>query len=85
MRTVSRGGLFQNGASAGVRYADFDQSYDPINGLTYQQSPNAYTVQAGDTLQSIAQAIWGDSNFWYVCSPRATGWTTPPRWSSAKR
>jgi len=65
-RTIPGGGLFQNGASTGVHYADFDQSFDAINGLTYQQSPNAYTVQGGDTLQSIAQAIWGDANFWYV-------------------
>jgi YD repeat-containing protein len=60
------GGFFTNGASTGVSYGDFSQSYDAINGLTYGQSPSTYTVQAGDTLQSIAQQVWGDSNFWYL-------------------
>jgi YD repeat-containing protein len=59
-------GLFQNGATTGVKYADFDASYDPINGLTYQDAPGGYVVQSGDTLQSIAQQIWGDANFWYL-------------------
>jgi trimeric autotransporter adhesin len=59
-------GLFQNGGTTETKYADFDASYDPINGLTYQDAPGSYTVQGGDTLQSIAQQIWGDANFWYL-------------------
>jgi YD repeat-containing protein len=59
-------GYFTDGATSGVSYGDFDQSYDAVNGQTYGQSPSTYTVQAGDTLQSIAQAIWGDSSFWYL-------------------
>jgi LysM repeat protein len=59
-------GLFQNGATTETKYADFDASYDPINGLTYDSTPGSYTVQGGDTLQSIAQQIWGDANFWYL-------------------
>jgi LysM repeat protein len=59
-------GYFTDGATSGISYGDFDQSYDAINGQTYGQSPSTYTVQAGDTLQSIAQAIWGDSSFWYL-------------------
>jgi hypothetical protein len=59
-------GLFQNGATTETKYADFDASYDPINGLTYEDAPGSYTVQGGDTLQSIAQQIWGDANFWYL-------------------
>ena len=47
-------------------YADFDQAYDPINGLTYQNTSSQYTVAAGDTLQSIAYQIWGDASFWYM-------------------
>ena len=31
-------GPFQNGAASGSSYADFDQSYDPLNGLNYQQT-----------------------------------------------
>jgi hypothetical protein len=59
-------GLFQNGGTTETKYADFDASYEPINGLTYEDAPGSYTVQGGDTLQSIAQQIWGDSNFWYL-------------------
>ena len=58
-------GAFRDGG-ASVSYADFDQSYDPINGLNYQGTASHYTVQGGDTLQSIAQQIWGDSSFWYL-------------------
>ncbi len=65
-KTKPQGGLFQNGATTGTKYADFDDSYDAVNGLTYEEAPSSYTVQSGDTLQSIAQQIWGDSNFWYL-------------------
>jgi len=41
-------------------------SYVPVNGLNVGSAPTSYTVQDGDTLQSIAQAIWGDANFWYL-------------------
>ena len=50
-------GLFQNGATTETKYADFDTSYDTINGLTYEDAPSSYTVQSGDTLESIAQQI----------------------------
>ena len=59
-------GLFQNGATTETKYADFDTSYDTINGLTYEDAPSSFTVQSGDTLESIAQQIWGNSNFWYL-------------------
>lgn len=59
-------GAFRNGATTGVNYADFDQSYDPINGLNYQSTSSRYTVQAGDTLESISLAVWGDASFWYM-------------------
>lgn len=59
-------GYFRNGAATGTPFADFDQSYDPINGLTYDSAPSSYAVQAGDTLSSIALRLWGDASFWYV-------------------
>ena len=58
-------GPFQNGAASGSSYADFDQSYDPINGLNYQQTASRYTVREGDTLESIAAQVWGDAALWY--------------------
>ena len=31
-------GFFVNGKTTGTHYADFDQSYDAVNGLTYQSA-----------------------------------------------
>ncbi|PHV05358.1 hypothetical protein CSQ96_20900 [Janthinobacterium sp. BJB412] len=54
-------------------YEDNDDTN--ILGSTYMSAhspaqtaaPSAYTVQSGDeTLQSIAQAVWGDSKLWYL-------------------
>jgi LysM repeat protein len=60
-------GFFQNGATTPTAYADFDAAYDPINGLDSHETPaTRYTVSQGDTLESIAQAVWGDANFWYL-------------------
>jgi YD repeat-containing protein len=58
-------GYFQNGSNISVSYSDFDGSYDPINGQDPVADISYYTVQAGDTLQSIAQQMWGDSSLWY--------------------
>jgi LysM repeat protein len=33
---------------------------------SHNDSPDSYVVQAGDTLQSIAQAEYGDASLWYV-------------------
>ena len=62
--TVSN--VLKSNVNVSTPYADFDQAYDPINGLTYQNTSSQYTVAAGDTLQSIAYQIWGDSSFWYM-------------------
>lgn len=59
-------GAFRGGSSSSTNYADFDQSYDPINGLTYESTATRYTVQSGDTLEAIAQQVWGDASFWYM-------------------
>ena len=50
-----QGGGFRFGATTGTSYADFDQSYDPIDGLSYAATASRYTVQSGDTLGSI---VW---------------------------
>ncbi len=59
-------GLFRGGATTPTASADFDQSYDPINGLNYQSTSSRYTVSEGDTLQSIAYQLWGDASLWYL-------------------
>lgn len=65
-RTLNQGtGAFHNGASYGSAYADFDQFYDPITSHSQGSSGGAYTVRAGDTLQGIAAAMWGDASLWY--------------------
>src|ERR1044072_356491 len=56
---------FRFGASTATSYADFGQSLDPINSYSQGSGGGSYTVRAGDTLQSVAAAIWGDSSLWY--------------------
>jgi LysM repeat protein len=65
-RAVPGWGPFQYGTTTGTAYADFDQAYDPINGLTYDSTSSHYTVNDGDTLQSIAASVWGDASYWYL-------------------
>jgi YD repeat-containing protein len=55
---------WQYGSS--IPYANFDQAYDALNGFNGQDGSTNYTVSTGDTLSSIAQAIWGDSSLWYL-------------------
>ncbi len=45
---------------------DFDTSYQAYNPTTVAQSGQSYTARAGDTLQSVALAVWGDASLWYV-------------------
>jgi hypothetical protein len=59
-------GLFAGGASTGSFYADFDQSYNPISGYDAQTAASNYSVRSGDTLTSIALALWGDASLSYL-------------------
>ena len=60
-------GFFTNNATVGTAYAAFGTQLQQINGLGNQtQTQPSYTVMAGDTLQSIAQELWGDSSYWYL-------------------
>jgi LysM repeat protein len=63
--TPGNAGTFRNGSTYGISYADFAQSYDPLNSYAQGSGSGTYTVRSGDTLQSIAQSIYGDSNLWY--------------------
>ncbi|MGC6328590.1 LysM peptidoglycan-binding domain-containing protein [Rhizorhabdus sp. FW153] len=47
-------------------FVDFDQSYEMINPISQNGTSSAYTVQAGDTLQTLALVYWGDSSLWYL-------------------
>jgi YD repeat-containing protein len=49
-----------------VAGADFDGNYLPINSLYPTAAPGSYIVHAGDTLTSIAMALWGDSSLWWI-------------------
>lgn len=45
--------------------ADFEFGYQSIVSNYPNASPGSYTVQGGDTLQSIARSAYGDSGLWY--------------------
>jgi YD repeat-containing protein len=49
----------------GFRDADFDQNYVPISASDLD-APSSYTVRDNDTLRSVALAVWGDANLWYM-------------------
>ena len=70
------GGAFRGGSTDPMPHADFEQSYDAVNGVTGQTGSTAWTVSEGDTLQSIALQAWGDSSLWYKIA-EANG--LPPR------
>ncbi|SFP82623.1 YD repeat-containing protein, partial [Variovorax sp. PDC80] len=46
--------------------ADFDENYQPVNADFPGSAPGSYTVRAGDTLESVARALWGDATLWYL-------------------
>jgi LysM repeat protein len=66
-QAVPGSGYFTDGATSGTTSAQFGTTLQGINALGNQtQTGTGYTVQAGDTLQSIAQALWGNSSYWYL-------------------
>ena len=62
---ASRGKKADNSGKP-VSSADFDYNYKPINDAYPATTPGTYTVQAGDTLNTIALAVWGDASLWYL-------------------
>jgi YD repeat-containing protein len=64
-QAAPQSGAFANNNTA-TSFADFDQNYIPINGSNDLGASSSYTVRDGDTLQSIAQAMWGDAGLWYL-------------------
>ena len=59
-------GPFRNGTANAIPVADFDQSYQPVNGFDATAGASTYYVHDGDTLQSVALAAWGDASLWYL-------------------
>jgi hypothetical protein len=49
-----------------VSAVDFDENYMKISSQYPSMNGSSWTVRAGDTLQSIASALWGDSTLWYL-------------------
>lgn len=49
-----------------ITSADYDQSYEPIGPNNPGGMAGNYIVKNGDTLQSIASSVWGDSSMWYL-------------------
>jgi YD repeat-containing protein len=50
-----------------VSSADFDYNFIPISNSYPATTPGTYTVnREGQSLQEIAQAVWGDSSLWYI-------------------
>jgi len=59
-----------------VTSADFDQNYQPINPDYPGRAPTSHVVEAGETLNSIALAMFGDSSLWYIIAD-ANGMSDP--------
>jgi YD repeat-containing protein len=45
---------------------EFGKIYSPVGTNYPALSPTSYTVNSGDTLQSIALAVFGDASLWYL-------------------
>lgn len=52
------------GSSDDSIFDSINTAYVPAN--TGGTAPSSYTVQANDTLQGIAKAVWGDATLWYL-------------------
>lgn len=71
--TWSETNIFANGQQigtvsdkGGVRKTNFIQGITGATNGSNDLTPGTYAVRASDTLQSIAQSVWGDSSLWYL-------------------
>lgn len=46
--------------------ADFGQAYEALTPGSVRGAGSSYTIRDGDTLQSIAASVWGDTALWYL-------------------
>ncbi|WP_163571499.1 hypothetical protein, partial [Klebsiella pneumoniae] len=59
-RTVWGGsGAFRYGMTLGTGHADFNERLTPINSYGQGSASGSYTARGGETLSSIASALWG--------------------------
>jgi hypothetical protein len=58
-------GAFRFGQHYGGAHANFDLSGERINSYGQGGVAGGYTVRQGDTLETIAAQLWGDSSLWY--------------------
>ena len=49
-----------------ISTADFDENFVRIDNAYPGPAAGSWTVRSGDTLQSIASAVWGDATLWYI-------------------
>ncbi|SCZ19763.1 MULTISPECIES: LysM peptidoglycan-binding domain-containing protein [unclassified Pseudomonas] len=45
---------------------EISDTFTPISTDYPERTPSNYVVNQGDTLESIAQSVWGDSKMWYL-------------------
>jgi nucleoid-associated protein YgaU len=64
----------------GTSFADFDANYAAINTSASAEAGagSLYNVRSGDSLQGIAQSVWGDASLWYMLA-EANGLTAASR------
>jgi len=70
----NKGGLATNSLIVAGNYIgssdrlseSFSSVIEPINAPSLSAAPSTYIVQQGDTLQSIANAVWGDASLWWM-------------------
>ncbi|MES2534839.1 MAG: LysM domain-containing protein, partial [Pseudomonadota bacterium] len=54
------------GSTGAAGNADFDFNYTPVSEQYPAATPGKYVASAGETLRSIAQAVYGDAQLWYL-------------------
>ena len=58
-------GTFRAGRTIAEARADFAQGPEAINSYAQGSVAGSYTVRGGESLQQIAQTLWGDAGLWY--------------------
>ncbi len=82
--TPTNQGTFRGSSIYGGAYADFAQSYDPLNSYSQGAAGGSYVVRAGDTLAGIAQSLYGDGALWYKIA-EANGMAGPAGLTEGRR